>query len=400
MAFKTQFLRIREFFEKAFPERQIYHRSGGSIRYVSISPWRQAAIAGAATVLVGWCLFATASVLLSGPSSGGAGISERKLARYERELKQARASEEIALGLLEKRTHEFEKQLEDAEKRHTTLKYLLGTLQGGDAANAVVLKGDSTEMMVDSTIEEADARQSYPAMQADVAQVAGFRAKSEGLKTEQVSFLNAAEDAAVTQAERYQGVIRQTGVPLSRVVEQPETGGPLVEVSALGLASHDPAFNVRVQEVAARLHEAKTYERLISTLPLGAPLSPPYRETSGFGFRSDPFTRRTAWHEGADLAAYFGAPVLATAPGAVTFAGVKSGYGRVVEIDHGLGFKTRYGHLNSITVKAGAQVALGQKVGTMGSTGRSTGPHLHYEVYFRGKAYDPIKFLRAGQHVH
>jgi murein DD-endopeptidase MepM/ murein hydrolase activator NlpD len=101
-----------------------------------------------------------------------------------------------------------------------------------------------------------------------------------------------------------------------------------------------------------------------------------------------------------DLAKFYGAPITATAPGVVSFAGVKSGYGRVVEVDHGKGFKTRYGHLQSITAKVGAKVAIGQKIGTMGSTGRSTGPHLHYEVYYNGKSYDPIKFLRAGKHVY
>ena len=89
-----------------------------------------------------------------------------------------------------------------------------------------------------------------------------------------------------------------------------------------------------------------------------------------------------------------------TAPGKVTFAGVKGSYGRTVEIDHGSGFRTLYGHMNSINVKVGQEVAIGSKVGTMGSTGRSTGPHLHYEIYFRGKSYDPLKFLRAGKHVH
>jgi len=84
----------------------------------------------------------------------------------------------------------------------------------------------------------------------------------------------------------------------------------------------------------------------------------------------------------------------------VIHAGVKGAYGRTVEIDHGGGFKTRYGHMNSISVKVGQDVTLGQKIGTMGSTGRSTGPHLHYEIYFRGKSYDPLKFLRAGKHVH
>jgi murein DD-endopeptidase MepM/ murein hydrolase activator NlpD len=129
-------------------------------------------------------------------------------------------------------------------------------------------------------------------------------------------------------------------------------------------------------------------------------LEVPYRETSGFGYRVDPFKRTTAFHEGADLGAFYGATITSTAPGKVTYAGTKGGYGRVVEIDHGNGFKTRYGHLNSIAVKAGQAVAIGQKIGTMGSTGRSTGPHLHYEVYYRGKSYDPIKFLRAGKHVY
>jgi murein DD-endopeptidase MepM/ murein hydrolase activator NlpD len=181
-------------------------------------------------------------------------------------------------------------------------------------------------------------------------------------------------------------------------------GGPLIEVGGIAAgafsANAGDSFSRRVFELEARLHEAQQYEKAIHSLPLGAPVGVPYRETSGFGYRSDPFSRRSAFHEGADLAAYYGATIQATAPGKVTFAGSRGGYGRVVEIDHGGGFKTRYGHLNSISVKTGADVAIGQKVGTMGSTGRSTGPHLHYEVYYRGKSYDPIKFLRAGQHVH
>ena len=107
--------RTKAFFEKAFPERQIYHRSGGSVRYVSISPWRQAMMAGAATIVVGWCLFATVAVLLRGPAMDAQyGVSDRKTARLERELRQAQAREETALGLLQKRTSDFESDMEDA----------------------------------------------------------------------------------------------------------------------------------------------------------------------------------------------------------------------------------------------------------------------------------------------
>src|SRR6218665_2426525 len=100
--------RTKALFEKAFPERQIYHRSGGSVRYVSISPWRQAMIAGAATLVVGWCLFATVAVLLRGPGMGSAlGANDKRAARLERELRQARAAEQTALTLLETRTQDF-----------------------------------------------------------------------------------------------------------------------------------------------------------------------------------------------------------------------------------------------------------------------------------------------------
>ncbi|MDP3738313.1 MAG: peptidoglycan DD-metalloendopeptidase family protein [Hyphomonadaceae bacterium] len=408
MAVKHLKSKTKAFFEKAFPERQIYHRSGGSVRYVSISPWRQAMMAGAATLIVGWCLFATVAVLLRGPavdfqtSSG----PDRRSARLERDLRSAKAGEQTALALLEKRTEDFNRAISEAEGRHKTLKRVLANLQGQDTASAVALNGENASLLIDSTIEEGDARKSRPdGGNAATNDSAGFRARTDKLILEQAAFLNEAEDEAVGRAERARGVIRLTGVSAARVLEQPGMGGPLVEVDGLstaalpGAATSDP-FGRRVYELEARLQEAQQYERAIHSLPLGAPVDVGYRETSGFGYRSDPFSRRTAFHEGADLAAYYGAPILSTAPGTVTFAGVKGGYGRVVEIDHGGGFKTRYGHLNSITVKAGTKVAIGQKIGTMGSTGRSTGPHLHYEVYYRGKSYDPIKFLRAGKHVY
>lgn len=406
MAVKQLKSRTKAFFERAFPERQIYHRSGGSVRYVSISPWRQAMMAGGATLIVGWCLFATIAVLLRGPtvefqSSG----SDRQTTRLERDLRAALSREKTALTLLETRTEEFNQTIGEAEGRHDTLKRVLANLQGQDTGTAIALNGDSVSLLVDSTIEEGDPRQSrIEAISASGNETAGFRARTDRLIGEQALFLDAAEDEAVQRSERARGVIRLTGVSVSRVLEQPGMGGPLLEIDPIATSDAQGAavdsFKRRIYEVEARLQEAKTYETLIHTLPLGAPLAVPYRETSGFGYRSDPFKRTTAFHEGADLAAFYGATITSTAPGKVSFAGTRGGYGRVVEIDHGNGFKTRYAHLNSIAVKAGQEVAIGQKVGTMGSTGRSTGPHLHYEVYYRGKSYDPIKFLRAGKHVY
>lgn len=363
-------------------------------------------MAGAATLIVGWCLFATVAVLLRGPSIDiQGGSSDRKTARLERELRQAKAAEQTALTLLETRTTDFNKAIGEAENRHKTLKRLLSSLQGQDTASAIALNGTNASLLIDSTIEEGDPRQSRPeeALQSS-SDNGSFRARTDKLIGEQATFLDAFEDEAVRRSESARGIIRLTGVSAARVLEQSGVGGPLIPVNFTVGGAKTPAlmdtFERRIYEVEARLTEAQQYEKAIHSLPLAAPLMGDYRETSAFGYRSDPFTRKVAFHEGADLASYFGAPIVVTAPGTVTYAGVKGGYGRVVEVDHGGGFKTRYGHMNSIAVKAGQHVAIGQKVGTMGSTGRSTGPHLHYEIYFRGKSYDPIKFLRAGKHVH
>jgi murein DD-endopeptidase MepM/ murein hydrolase activator NlpD len=194
-----------------------------------------------------------------------------------------------------------------------------------------------------------------------------------------------------------------TGVGYSRLVDDTMAqGGPEIDLSGVlgDEGKVDPTFARRVQQVAARVAEARKLDALASATPLAPPLGVEYRETSGFGARVDPFNGRVAFHSGLDMAAFERAPVVTTSPGVVSFAGVRSGYGNVVEIDHGHGFKTRYGHLKDIQVVKGEKVAIGQRVGSMGSTGRSTGTHLHYEVWYRGKAYDPIKFLRAGTHVY
>jgi murein DD-endopeptidase MepM/ murein hydrolase activator NlpD len=398
--------RTKALFEKFFPERQIYHRSGGSVRYVSISPWRQAMIAGLATIVVAWCLFATASVLLRGPVSGlSGGSADGKVAKLERDLQQANAQSAFAFNLLEERTKSFGKEIVDIQKRQDTLKKVLATLQGQEGGDAVALKGNDGSVLIDSSIEEADPRQAKPGAQAGpAAEVAGFRAQTEQLRYQQTAFLDAAEDQAVERAERARGVLNQTGVAVSRATDQVDMGGPLIALDKLGPevgpnGQPDP-FVQRAREVSARLKEAQLMETLLRTVPLGAPVDVPYRETSGYGERRDPFTKRAAWHDGLDLAAFNRAPIIATAPGKVTWAGPKTGYGNAIEIDHGLGFKTRYGHLSAVSVKVGSEIAIGQKIGLMGSTGRSTGPHLHYEVFFRGKSFDPIKFLRAGKHVY
>jgi murein DD-endopeptidase MepM/ murein hydrolase activator NlpD len=133
-------------------------------------------------------------------------------------------------------------------------------------------------------------------------------------------------------------------------------------------------------------------------MPFATPVRNP-RFTSGFGPRRDPFNRRAAMHEGVDLAGPRGTPILAPAEGVVTFAGTQRGYGRIIRIRHDFGFETLYGHLSRIRVSVGDRVSVGQRIGDMGNTGRSTGTHLHYEVRVNGRPVNPMKFIGASRHV-
>jgi murein DD-endopeptidase MepM/ murein hydrolase activator NlpD len=137
-------------------------------------------------------------------------------------------------------------------------------------------------------------------------------------------------------------------------------------------------------------------QALLTSLPLAAPLDS-YELESRFGTRVDPFNRKRAMHSGLDFAAPYRSPVLSTAPGIVIFAGAKGEYGRVVEVDHGHGIVTRYAHLHRTTVVKGQRLDARQQVGQLGSTGRSSGPHLHYEILVNGVAQDPQRFLDAGR---
>jgi murein DD-endopeptidase MepM/ murein hydrolase activator NlpD len=160
----------------------------------------------------------------------------------------------------------------------------------------------------------------------------------------------------------------------------------------------DEEFATRIHRAATDMSDMRSLNAAAQKLPFFRPTSNPAMSSS-YGVRFDPFTRRPAFHSGLDFPGAFYTPIMSTAPGVVSFTGVRSGYGNTIEIDHGGGFKTRYAHLQAISVRVGERVAIGQRVGAMGSTGRSTGPHLHYEVWANGRAQNPNRFLKAGEYV-
>ena len=134
----------------------------------------------------------------------------------------------------------------------------------------------------------------------------------------------------------------------------------------------------------------------LQSLPTGVPISGNYRVTSGFGMRVDPFTHTLARHEGLDFTAMLGTPIVAAADGTVTRSGWEDTYGNIVEITHAEGFMTRYAHISKRHVTEGQRVKRGQHIADVGSTGRSTGPHLHYEVFRHGHVMNPVQVLPNG----
>ncbi|RXF74007.1 M23 family metallopeptidase [Hansschlegelia zhihuaiae] len=168
-------------------------------------------------------------------------------------------------------------------------------------------------------------------------------------------------------------------------------GGPFEPLPARALS-----FDRRADEVAAERAAVAMFERGLNRVPLRTP-APGSSITSGFGARVDPFLGRMAFHAGLDFEGDLGEAVKATAAGRVASAGWSGGYGNMVEIDHGGGLSTRFGHLSAIAVREGDEVRIGSVLGRVGSTGRSTGPHIHYETRVNGEAVDPLRFLNAGR---
>jgi murein DD-endopeptidase MepM/ murein hydrolase activator NlpD len=170
-------------------------------------------------------------------------------------------------------------------------------------------------------------------------------------------------------------------------------GGPFIPMS---IDPQAPAFDQVVARAARDVESADRLRRVMPYLPVRAPLIGEASVSSPFGYRPDPFIGRPALHPGVDLVQPYGADIHATAAGRVVRAGPMGGYGNMVEIDHGNGLATRYGHMSEVLVSEGDDVKAGATLGKIGSTGRSTGPHLHYEVRVDGEAVDPDRFLKAG----
>ena len=172
------------------------------------------------------------------------------------------------------------------------------------------------------------------------------------------------------------------------------TGGPFVPFK---FDPEGPAFERAVLNLQKHLQEANRLQRIVNFIPVRRPLPQSASMSSNYGRRVDPFNGRIANHTGVDFRESYGAPVRSTGAGRVVKTGYHGGYGKMVEIDHGNGITSRYAHLSSISVNQGQSVGVGTTIGKIGSTGRSTGPHLHYEVRINDNPVNPLRFIRAGR---
>ena len=187
--------------------------------------------------------------------------------------------------------------------------------------------------------------------------------------------------------------IASLGLTQSKLVNSANKfSNPLVG-AAFSPIEFDKALDPKYQKLADDLELWNGLTKLNKMLPLGAPVEN-VRITSNFGTRNDPFTGEPKKHRGIDFAGKIGTELMSPAPGRVVSAGERVGYGTTVEIDHGLGFTTLYAHLSQIMVARGDWVRPGTVIGLAGSTGRSTGPHLHYEIRYKGVPFNPAKFVK------
>jgi murein DD-endopeptidase MepM/ murein hydrolase activator NlpD len=235
--------------------------------------------------------------------------------------------------------------------------------------------------------------------------ITGLEERLVGMRETQQSMISRLSERTLVSIDTFEQTVAMTGLDVNGLLSgaqraglAEDQGGPFIPGDYV--VEEDPiqSLQASIALLDLQMDRWEGLQQVVRTLPLTAPLDQ-FRITSSYGSRRDPVNRRKSSHHGVDLAAPMRTPILSTAPGKVVYAGWKGRYGRVVVIDHGHGIRTRYAHLRKILVKVGQEVGHREKIALLGSSGRSTGPHVHYEVQVNGKPVDPMKFLRAGKYV-
>ena len=359
-----------------FPDREFFMRSQGQVRFIKISSRVQKIAAGVVAALTAAWLLTMGVMLVS------QFISTRdRLSLLDREAKVASA---------ESRVSNYRGDLAgveaDLRKRQDVIDQLVEAHLGDLPTDK-----QAGETVSDSASEAAKAVKKISLAVPEAAGLARIEAR-------QLAFVEALTRLADRRSAQASTAMRKLGLDpqmaLTSVNSRAAQGGPLMRLATSADGSLDPRF----QRLGLSLARMEAFERGLKGIPQVLPASLEFI-SSGFGYRSDPFNGEGAFHAGLDFKGPIGAPIYAAAKGTVTFAGVKQGYGNVIEVSHGNGLLTRYAHMSAFRARVGQPVEAGAVIGAIGSTGRSTGPHLHFEVRINDRPVNPRPFLEAAPHV-
>ena len=388
---------------KYFPERQIYHRTGGEVHYFVLTTRTQIAIVSGLTVIALWCTLTMGSMVLgNNPFSAKLKSNKEMQAEFDRRVADAEARLQNANLVIEQQRATFNSQTREFAAATDTIAQFVDSTGRTNAKPITAVEYASSRILM--APKERDLMPRRP--RKDLRKMAELEMSLETdpevqkLKITQNEILAEAESATLDRIERNRAILNTTKLSVDTILQNGGFGEGGIFIPADGKSSEtDTPMANRVASIKARVIEAEALDNAMLSIPFGIPVGTDHYQTSAYGMRKDPINGRPAFHGGIDFGAYRMAPIVATADGVIKFSGRNGGLGRSVEIDHGHGFVTRYGHLEKIYVKRGARVKKGDKIGGMGSTGRSTATHLHYEIFFQGHDYDPAKFLKAGNYV-
>lgn len=413
----------------------MFIRTDGRLNHLRFSCRTQGVLALLVIGAVGWAAFSTASYVLH----------DEVLAAKDNQIANVRLAYRSLLGEVSEYQKKFTAMSGDLEQYHgmmlglaeqnTTLQRNLSSVETqlrsteSERQNIVSarenLKGRLRELeddmkglanrnftLKDNLSSVADELQAAVAERnAALFESARMRRQVQGLETRLSSLQDAQQDVVqrltertVASVDEFAKVVEIAGLDVDKLIAADDSlkanqGGPFINAGDVGDDSA-PAEGLKVSltNLDSQLNQLEGLQSILSRLPLTVPMDH-FQITSGYGKRRDPFNNRWAMHYGLDLGGIYKSTVRATAPGTVVYAGWKGNYGRVVEISHGAGISTLYGHLYQTLVTKGQKVKFRDKIGLMGNSGRSTGAHLHYEIHFKGRPMDPMKFIRAGDYV-
>ncbi|MFC4253812.1 peptidoglycan DD-metalloendopeptidase family protein [Croceibacterium xixiisoli] len=362
--------RLADRLQSWFPEREFFMRSQGQVRFIKISTRVQIVAAALALSLVLAWLISMMAVAI-----GQFSARNEMAALLDREAKVASAESRVSAY-----RDDLESVGDDLQQRMDFIEKLMPMLPDD-------MKADET--VSDSSQEAGQTVNRVSAVLPEAATLARIEARQLAL----VEKLTRFADRRSAQASN---AIRRLGLNPDRMIAAARTGqgGPLEKL----FTGRNGAIDPRFERLGLSLARMDALEQALDGIPQVMPADI-NMISSGFGYRHDPFTGESAMHSGLDFRGPIGAPIHAAAAGRISFVGVKSGYGNVVEISHGNGLLTRYAHMSRWQARVGQNVDAGDVIGAIGSTGRSTGPHLHFEVRINDRAVNPRPFLETAPHV-